>query len=174
MIRPDWSKEKAFRVDEDGCLLYRGVQSTLGLPIIRVNGRYVTVRRALMAMLKGRPLLSSERVSVKCEKGLCCSPRCMQIVSSRDLTVAALAKHRWTDNPVYRAKMWANRQPKWTDAEIDDMRARDAAGEDRDAIAADYGTNRKNLAHIFAYRSRTLHLPPPLRHALKQGAQSWK
>lgn len=168
MPRYDWSKEKAFRLDEDGCLIWRGVQSTLGLPLIRVNGKHVTVRRALMAIIRGRPLRMCERVTVACEKPLCCSPNCMRVIAPRTVTLRALAKHKWTDNPAYRAKMWANRERKWTDAQVEDMRARDAAGEDRGQIAASYGTKRNNIAHILAYRSRTSHLSPAAQQMLAQ------
>ena len=165
--KPDWSREKAFRIDEDGCLLYRGVLASKNdLPIIRINGKYISVRRAILAKMLGRPLTANETAASKCEKVRCCSPKCLFVMGPRERVLQAIERRHWQAEISVRRAAWANRPHRYSDADVDDMRARDAAGEPREEIAARYGNTAHNLMHIWSYRSRILHLPPEVQNAI--------
>ena len=163
----NWSKEKAFRVDEDGCLIWRGQQHSKGFPLLYMGDRRtILVRRAILALMKGRPLKPTEKAIVTCGKALCCAPQCLRAVSPSRIGKIAIAKHDWTKEHARRMKISATRKRRWTEAELADMRARHAAGERPTDIAAAYGTKLQNLSAIWRYKSNTLHLPPAVRYAL--------
>lgn len=164
----DWSKEKAFRVDEDGCLLWRGCTHSDGTPVVhlRIDGkrRYVAIRRAVLSMLLGRPLTRLERAINVCGKPLCCSPYCVRAMTYGELNKRTAEQNGFQQDHARRARISAALESRWrwTREEIADMRARDSAGEDRQQIAADYGTNIDRLRRIFEYRAQYLHLDPGL------------
>lgn len=167
----DWSKEKAFRRDDEGCLLWRGSQHSKGHPTLyMITGptkrerRAILVRRAIMALSLGRPLKATERVIAKCGKQLCCS--CLRTASSREIGRIALARHDWTKDIVRRLKISGARRRVWTDDQVADIRARHASGERPCDIAAQYATRSANLYHILNYRSHVLRLPQAVRTAL--------
>jgi len=169
MKRADWSREKAFRIDDDGCLIWRGSQHAKGHPTIYLGpGQQRILRRAVLALIKGRPLKRSERAIVTCGKPLCCSPNCLRAVSHSQIGKIAIAKNDWTKDFGRRLKIAASRTwaRKWSTQQIDDMRRREAEGESRRAIAESLGTTPSHLWHIFEYRTNTLHLPQSVRFAM--------
>lgn len=171
MKRADWSREKAFRIDEDGCLLWRGSQHHKGLPTIYLGpGQQRLLRRSILAMMYGRPLKQSERAIVTCGKALCCSPKCLKAVTHSKIGKLAVERTGYTDSDARRQKIAKARRRKWTHEQIADMRARDAANEPRKAIARSYNTTDRHLWHIFEYRSNVLHLPAAVRYAMRKAA----
>lgn len=168
MIRADWSKEKAFRRDEDGCLIWRGVYDNHGRPVFlfRRDGRSrpVSIKRALMAMSLGRKLRRNEPVISTCGKAGCC--KCLATSTPRRVMLDAMAKHDWTQCPVRRAKISAKTAHKYSLEQIADMRRRDEAGEPRESIARLYVANSGTLHQILEYKTYIFHLPPAVRHAL--------
>ena len=165
----DWSKEKAFRRDEDGCLLWRGCTHSDGLPTVHVrlpDGRrkYVAIRRAVLAMLLERPLTRLERAITVCGKELCCSPYCVRAISYAELNKRTAAETGYAQAHDRRAKISAaaRKRWRWSAEEIADMRARDAAGEPRRSIADSYDTTTDRLYPILEYRVQVLHLDPGL------------
>lgn len=165
----NWAKEKAFRVDEDGCLLWRGCTHSDGTPVVHVrllDGRrkYVAIRRAVLAMLLERPLTRLERAVVICGKELCCSPYCVRAVTYAELNKRTAEETKCQKAHGRRAKISASMQKRWrwSAEQIADMRARDAAGESRRSIADSYDTTTDRLYPIFEYRVQVLHLDPGL------------
>lgn len=165
----DWSKEKAFRVDEDGCLLWRGCAHSDGTPTVYTrtpDGRrkYIAIRRAVLSMLLERPLTHLERAIVVCGKDLCCSPYCVRAVTYAELNKRTADETKCQKTHARRAKLSAAAQKRWrwSADEIADMRARDAAGESRRSIADSYDTTTDRLYPIFEYRVQVMHLDPGL------------
>jgi hypothetical protein len=178
--RYDWARERAFRIDEDGCLIWRGSQHSNGTPQMYFpdadrgergkRGRTVLVRRAILALMLGRPLLISERVIATCGKDLCC--KCLKAVSHSTIGHRAMARHDWTKDHARRLKISATRRRRWTDDQVADMRARRAAGDSPKSIADAYGTTTGHLCHILNYRTHVLHLPDAVRYAMAQQRDS--
>lgn len=165
----DWSKERAFRVDEDNCLLWRGCVHSDGNPTLYVRlpdgGRkYVSIKRAVLSMILQRPLARTERAVSMCGKERCCSPYCVRAISYAELNRRTAAETGYAQNYTRRVKISASMQKRWrwTIEQIADMRARDAAGEDRRTIAAEYGSTVDRLRRIFHYQAQVLHLDPSL------------
>lgn len=166
----DWSKEKAFRVDDDGCLLWRGTVHSDGDPIIYDTStgrrRYISVRRSLLAMVKGRPLARAERTISICGKKLCCNPYCLRAVSFSEVCKATAERTGYPQSYARRIKISESQQKRHSNAGIAEIRARAAAGEDRNALCAEYGISRSRLYNITSHRARVVHLPQSERHAL--------
>lgn len=162
----EWARERAFRRDEDGCLIWRGSQHNRGYPTVRIGGRQRLVQRALLSIIKGRPLLPSERSTTTCGKPLCCS--CLCIATPSMVGKRSIARNDWTKAHGRRLKISRSKQSRWTDDQVADMRNRRAAGERVADIADVYGTKPANLCHILSYRSRVLHLPAAVQFALRR------
>ena len=164
-MKTDWSRERAFRVDADGCFLWRGPQHSGGHPTIYLGrGRAPLLRRKIMELSLGRRLRPNEKAVQTCGKPLCCS--CVETVTARKVMKLAIARHDWTKEHGRRLKIAATRKRRWTDEQIADMRYRHSQGERSGIIAASYGTRSGNLTAILQYRTHVLRLPDAVRFAL--------
>lgn len=174
----NWASEKAFRVDEDGCLIWRGVVHSDDDPIvyIRDGGRrgYRSVRRAILALVRGKPLRKEERVSAKCGKKKCCSPLCLQAVTYSTQNRETAARTGYAQDMDRRRRISAAKAKVWTDAQVADIRARVAAGESPRAVAAAYLTSYDRIYNIVTYRSRTVGLPSHVRQSIAEATRRRK
>lgn len=170
MKRADWSIERAFRVDEDGCLIWRGPVHSCGAPTIYLGkGNQPMVRRKIMELSLGRPLRADEVVVAKCGKERCC--RCLESTTQSKAQRLAVARHDWTKDAVRNARIANTKRDarRWSDAQVDDMRHRHANGERPADIARAYETRSSHLYGILKYRTHVHHLPPMAREAVRAG-----
>lgn len=170
----DWSREKAFRRTEDGCLSWRGLHSSKGQPIIYIqrdgHSRPISVRRSIMQMVVGRRLRWEEKVMDTCGNPSCCNRKHLIVTDASTVLRAALAKHNWNADPIRNAKIARSTKRLYTPEQADDMRRRYEAGESWGSITEAYKAPPSTLRRILQYTGYTAHLPPNIVYALRQAA----
>lgn len=166
----NWSREQAFRRDEDNCLLWRGCYDSAGRPVFYAKKgeqepRAIQIHRAIMALIVGRPLQRRELVMPSCGKPGCCS--CLEIVTEREKTLRALARYNWNRNPLRRARIAAKVKKLYTIEQVEQMRQMERDGDSRATIRARFGcTAHTPTNRILNYQTYITHLPPALQYAL--------
>lgn len=151
--RPRPSREEIFwaKVDRSGgpdaCWEWQGARHRFGYGKFALAERNTTISASRMAwILTNGEIPDGLFVLHRCDNPPCCNPAHLFLGTARDNAADAVEKGR---APIEER----NGQAKLSNADVAEIRRRLAAGEPRDAIAADYGVTPSNISYIKGRRS---------------------
>lgn len=129
---------------KDECWLWLGERQPNGYPKIRVEGRYVTVTRIVYEQYYGRPLPVEKPLALHhCDNPPCVNPRHLWAGNHRDNMQDM--KNKGRDN---HARGEDNGFARLTARQVQDIRARYAAGEPQAALGTEFGVWQGHISRI--------------------------